>query len=73
MCYAGKGLLERIEFALTHVGPLTVDEIATKTARVRGSVHPALNVLRHQGRVRRYGQIMVGRPGRPRIVYQMVP
>lgn len=73
MCNAGKGLIERVKFALEHSGPLTAEELAQKTMRVRGSIHPALNVLRTQGQVRRYAQIMSGKPGRPRVVYQVVP
>lgn len=72
MCYAGKGLIERVRFALEHAGPLSVEELAMKTARKRGSIHPALNVMRARGEVRRYAQIMTGRPGRPRVVYQVV-
>ena len=72
MCNAGKGLLERVKFALVHSGPLTVDELAVKTCRKRGSVHPALNVLRARGEVRRYAKVMSGMPGRPRVVYQVL-
>lgn len=72
MCYAGKGTIERIRFALTHAGPLSADELATKTAKPRGTIHPALNVMRHTGQVKRYAKVMTGQPGRPRVVYQVV-
>ena len=71
MCNAGKGTIERIRFALTHGGPLSADELATKTAKPKGTIHPALNVMRQTGQVKRYAQIMSGRPGRPRVVYQV--
>ena len=72
MCHCGKGLLERVKFALQAGTPLTAEELAAKLARPRGSVHPALQVLRTTGQVRRYAQIMSGKPGRPRVVYQAV-
>ena len=70
MSNCGKGLLERVKLALQAGTPLSAIEVAQKLARPVGSVHPALNVLRSQGQVRRYAQIMTGKPGRPRVVYQ---
>ena len=70
MCYAGKGLLERVEYALKAGTPLTAQELAEKLNKPVGTIHPALNVLRNQGQVRRYAQMMTGKVGRPRVVYQ---
>ena len=72
MCHCGKGLLERVQFALKAGTPLTAQELAERLARPRGTIHPALNVLRTQGQVRRYAQIMNGKRGRPRVVYQAI-
>ena len=70
MCHCGKGLLERVRFALQAGTPLTAEELSARLARPRGSVHPALNVLIHTGQARRYAKMMNGKPGRPRVVYQ---
>ena len=69
MCHCGKGLLEQVK-AATLLKPVTAIEVAEQIKRPVGSVHPALNVLVHTGQARRYAQIMNGKPGRPRVVYQ---